>query len=67
MCCKIECGDRQAKREQFLYIAKILQADSEELLTLWLDVKVTAVVEDDKEISNKVLDIAKQKINKQII
>jgi len=32
------------------------------LLTLWFADQVTAVVEDDKEISDKVLDIAKQKL-----
>ena len=62
MYCKIERGDRQAKREQIPTIAKILQADSEELLALWLADKVTAIVVEDKEISDKVLDIARQKI-----
>jgi len=61
---KIKRGDRQAKREQF---AGTLQADSEELLVFWLADQVIAVVEDDKEISDKVLDIVKQKINKQKI
>jgi len=63
MYCKIERGDRQAKREQIPLIAEILKADSEELLALWLADQVAAVVIDDKEISDKVLDIAKQKIN----
>ena len=34
MYCKIERGDRQAKREQIPLIAEILQVDTEELLTL---------------------------------
>jgi len=63
MYCKIERGDRQAKREQIPFIAEILQVDSEELLALWLADQVTAVVVSDKEISDKVLDIAKQNIN----
>jgi transcriptional regulator with XRE-family HTH domain len=63
MYCKIERGDRQAKREQIPFIAEILQADKEELLALWLADQVAAVVEDDKGISDKVLDIAKKKIN----
>ena len=65
MYCKIERGDRQAKREQIPLIAEILKADSEELLALWLADQVTAVVENNKEISDKVLDIAKQKLNKK--
>jgi len=63
MYCKIERGDRQAKREQIPFIAEILNADSEELLALWLADQVTAVVENNKEISDKVLQIAKQKLN----
>jgi len=64
MYCKIERGDRQAKREQIPFIAEILQADKEELLALWLADQVTAVVESDKEISDKVLMIAKENIRK---
>jgi transcriptional regulator with XRE-family HTH domain len=60
MYCKIERGDRQAKREQIPFIAKLLQTDPEELLALWLADQVTAVVVDDKEISDKVLDIVKE-------
>ena len=63
MYCKIERGDRQAKREYIPFIAEILQADKEELLALWLADQVTAVVESDKEISDKVLNIAKRNIN----
>ncbi|MDR0630781.1 MAG: helix-turn-helix domain-containing protein [Holosporales bacterium] len=63
MYCKIEKGERRAKREQISMIADILQADPEELLTLWLADQVAEVVEKDKEISDKVLDTAKQKLN----
>lgn len=62
MYCKIEKGDRLAKREQIPMIAEILQADPEELLILWLADKVIEVLEKDKEISDKVLDNAKQKL-----
>jgi transcriptional regulator with XRE-family HTH domain len=63
MYCKIEKGERRAKREQISLIADILQVDPEELLTLWLADQVAEVVEKDKEISDKVLDAAKQKLN----
>ena len=63
MYCKIERGDRQAKREHIPYIAEILHTDPEELLALWLADQVTAVVEGDKGISDKVLAIAKHKLN----
>jgi transcriptional regulator with XRE-family HTH domain len=62
--CKIEKGERKAKREQIFIIAQILKTDTEELLSLWLADQVTAVVADEKRIAGKVLDIAKEKINK---
>ena len=61
---KIERGDRRAKREQIPIIAEILQTDEKELLSLWLADQVTEVVENDKEMSETVLNIAKQNINK---
>jgi len=60
---KIERGDRRAKREQIPIIAEILQADEKELLSLWLADQVAEVVENDKEMSEMVLNIAKQKLN----
>ncbi len=44
--------------------AKLLQTDEKELLSLWLADQVTAVVAGEKEIAEKVLDIAKQKLKK---
>ena len=63
--CKIERGERKAKREQLSIIATLLEVDEKELLTLWLADQVAAVVENDKAISDKVLKIAKENI-KQI-
>jgi len=62
--CKYEKGERRPKREQVVIRAKALQTGEKELLTLWLADKVTAVVEDDKELSNLVLNTAKQYLNK---
>ena len=60
--CKIERGERKAKREQLYIIAELLEVDKDELLSLWLADQVAAVVADDKELSNKVLNIARQNI-----
>jgi transcriptional regulator with XRE-family HTH domain len=60
MYCRIEKGERCAKKEQIPIIAELLQADPEELLALWLADKVTAVVEDEHKVGDKALDIAKQ-------
>ena len=48
---KIERGDRQAKEAQLITLAKILDADFNELKTLWLASKVYEIVEgEDKAI-----------------
>jgi transcriptional regulator with XRE-family HTH domain len=60
--CKIEKGERKAKREQVLIIAKLLQTDEKELLSLWLAEQITAVMADDKELSDTVLNIVKRNI-----
>ena len=55
---KIERGDRLAKREQVVIIAKFLSTDENELLSLWLADKVLDVLEGEKELGGKVLEIA---------
>jgi transcriptional regulator with XRE-family HTH domain len=60
MYCKIERGDRRAKREQIPMIAGILQTDAEQLLVLWLADQLIATVADDKSIADKALKIAQQ-------
>jgi transcriptional regulator with XRE-family HTH domain len=42
--CKIEKGERRAKREQILIIAELLKADKDDLLSLWLADQVIAVI-----------------------
>jgi hypothetical protein len=61
--CKIEKGELRARKEHISIIAELLQADYEELLKLWLADQVAATVADEKEIANKVLNIAKKQIN----
>jgi transcriptional regulator with XRE-family HTH domain len=60
--CKIEKGERKVRREQIVVIAKLLKANKDELLSLWLADQLTAVVADEKRIANKALDIAKQNL-----
>ena len=59
---KIERGDRLAKREQVVIIAKFLSTDENELLTLWLADKVLDVLTGEKELAGKALDIAKENL-----
>jgi transcriptional regulator with XRE-family HTH domain len=57
---KIERGDRPAKREQVVALAKILSANETELLTLWLADKILGEIKDETELANKALKIAQQ-------
>ena len=60
--CKIEKGERRARKEHILVIAEILQTNYEELLKLWLADQVTALVEGDKQFSDEVLKLAKNNL-----
>ena len=61
---KIERGDRRAKREQVITLAKQFKVDEKELLTLWLADKVLDAIEEDNDnlkkeaikVAQKVLD-----------
>ena len=64
--CKIEKGERKAKREQVVVIAQILKIEEKELLSLWLADQVSAIVAGEKGIAEKVLNMAKENINKKI-
>ena len=44
---KIERGERRAKREQVILLAELLQADVQELLTLWLAEQIYDLVKDE--------------------
>ena len=59
--CKIEHGNRRAKREHIPIIAELLQADTEELITLWLAEQVYFVVKDEKH-ADKALNIVAKKL-----
>lgn len=57
---KIERGDRRAKREQVVILAKLLDSKEEELLTLWLADQVYDVIKDEK-VGIKAMQVAVQK------
>ncbi len=59
---KIEKGMRQLKREQIPILADILQASSDELMTLWLTDQIYEVVKDEK-MANEAMQVAEQKLN----
>jgi len=59
---KIERGERRAKREQVIKLAKLFQVDENELLTLWLAGQVLEIIEGE-ETGAHALEIVKTKLN----
>ena len=60
---KIERGERKAKREQVLELAKLLMVPPEELLTLWLAGKVYEMVKNE-EVALKALSVTEDEVKK---
>ena len=59
--CKIEKGDRRAKREQVDILAKLLDFDKKKLVRLWSADKVYEIIADDDDASN-ILNIVAENI-----
>lgn len=59
--CKIEKGDRRARREQILALAELLQFDTKELLRLWSADKVYALIVNEEE-ATRILDVVAESI-----
>jgi transcriptional regulator with XRE-family HTH domain len=60
---KIERGERRAKREQVLLLAKLLNSDAQELLTLWLAEQVYDLVKDE-DVASNALKVAEEDLSK---
>ena len=61
--CRIEKGERRARRDQVITLARYLNEDKEEFLTLWLADQVSIVLSTDMKIAKRVLSLADQSIN----
>ncbi|MBU1063631.1 helix-turn-helix domain-containing protein [bacterium] len=59
--CKIERGERRAKREQVTILADLFETDKDLLLNLWLAEQIYSVVKDE-ENAEKVLDIVHESV-----
>jgi len=59
--CKIERGERRAKREQVSFLADLLGMDKNSLLNLWLAEQIYSVVKDEDN-AEKVLDIVHESV-----
>lgn len=55
--CKIEKGERRAKREQIEIMAKLLNTDKDEHMSLWLADVICHLVKEEDNVS-RILSIA---------
>lgn len=60
---KIERGERRAKREQVIVLARLLNSDEHELLTLWLAEQVIDLVKDEA-VASSALKVAQKDLVK---
>ncbi|MCY1636591.1 helix-turn-helix domain-containing protein [Marinifilum sp. D737] len=59
---KIERGERKAKREQVIKMAKLFEADEKELLTLWLAGQINELVKGEEEIAKEAIKVVGQNL-----
>ena len=59
--CKIEKGDRRAKREQVIILADLLEVDSKELIRLWSADKVYDIIAEEEE-ATQILSVVAESI-----
>ena len=59
---KIERGERKAKRSHIPIMAKLLEIDEKELLTIWLADKVLDIVEGEDEVKHDAVIFAQKEI-----
>ncbi|MCY1722107.1 helix-turn-helix transcriptional regulator [Prolixibacteraceae bacterium Z1-6] len=58
---KIERGERKAKREQVIKLAKLFQVEEKELLMLWLAGQVYELVKDE-EVAKEAIKVVEQNL-----
>lgn len=61
--CKIEKGDRKAKREQVNILAGILEVESKDLICLWSADKVYDIIAEEEE-ATQILNVVAENIEK---
>ena len=61
---KIERGERKASRQQVVEIARVLKANEEELLTLWLADKIESTIVEEPKVAYQAMKIANKKLKK---
>lgn len=62
--CKIERGERKAKKEQVAILSRMFNVDSTELLALWLADKVTDVISEEQRVAIAALSMAAENLKR---
>ncbi len=62
--CKIEKGDRKAKKEQVAVLSEMFHVEIESLLTLWLADKVTSIVSDEYNVASEALSMVAENLKR---
>jgi transcriptional regulator with XRE-family HTH domain len=63
---KIERGERKAKRSHIPIMAKLLEIDEKELLTIWLADKVLDIVDGEDEVKHDAVIFAQKEIEAEV-
>ena len=62
--CKIEKGERKAKKEQVVILSEMFHVEITDLLTLWLADKVTDIISDEQVVASEALFIAAENLKR---
>ncbi|HNV49851.1 MAG: helix-turn-helix transcriptional regulator [Bacteroidales bacterium] len=60
--CKIENGDRKAKREQISILADLFKTDEKELFQLWSADRIYEIIAKEKD-AKQILNVVSESIN----
>ena len=63
---KIERGERKAKRSHIPIMAKLLEINEKELLTIWLADKVLDVVEGEDEVKHEAVAYVQREMKAEV-
>jgi transcriptional regulator with XRE-family HTH domain len=61
---KIERGDRKPSRHQLIKIAEFLNANQDELLTLWLADKIESTILEEPKVAYQAMKIANKNLKR---
>lgn len=60
--CKIEKGERKARKEHISILSKVLKVNKDKLMTLWLADKISSIAIEEKKFAAEALEIANQNL-----